>query len=535
MELEAEYFRKAGASLGNYESQRETAALLLDLAHSCSQPFNLAVVGRMKTGKSTLINALIGKRLTISDVEEATATLNWISHGSADQKGQFLVQWKDGRSEPHPLTDLSLWSGKTPEVIERIKRTAFLRMFDDAEYLRQIQIVDTPGTGSAVEEHEIAGGYLDPTKIEESIREGGKADAIIYVFPPVGREKDKEALVSFASGRLPNSDPYNSVAVLHKWDALSAENPRELAQEKARLLFEKHLRGTVANVIPVSAPLALAARTAPDPFFIQLVSCIIEDREGTEKALQMSDRWDSDPEKKSLRALHEMPWASFRLLARGLIRERVTEEKSARHFCLRESGITALEDFLNKEFFSQTAIIKKCQLLQRASTLLEPALHRLEKEAQNECTDAEKFKTTAEKIKKEDESLSKWLVEKSEAYRSRGELQHRTIIDLDREWQRHSDRLELLRMDLEVTKALKEREDFIHQDYGEKVQAVCNHLADLRGRLDLGQGKLPSLQQVESLIGHFREVENLSTKRDRRLFSHIVTRLEEVHHLLCTN
>jgi len=535
MEMEAEYLSKAAASLGVYESQKETAVRLLELAHSCNQPFNLAVVGRMKTGKSTLINALIGKRLTISDVEEATATLNWISHGSADQKMQFLVQWKDGRSEPHPMTDLSLWSGKAPEVIERIKKTAFLRMFDDAEYLRQIQIVDTPGTGSAVEEHEIAGSYLDPTKIEESIREGGKADAIIYVFPPVGREKDEEALVSFASGRLPNSDPYNSVAVLHKWDALTADNPRELAKEKASLLFEKHLRGTVANVIPVSAPLALAARTAPDSFFNQLVNYIIEDREGTEKALQMSDRWDSDPERMSLRVLHEMPWASFRLLARGLIREEVLEGKAARDFCLRESGITALEDFLKKEFFSQTAVIKKCQLLQRASLLLAPALYGLEKEAQNESSDAEKFKSTAVKIRSQDASISDWLVEKSNAYRKRGELQHRTIVDLDREWQRHSDRLELLQMDLKVTKALKEREDFIQKDYGEIVQAVCNHLADMRGRHDLGRGKIPSLQEVESIISHFRGRENLSDKRDRPLYMHIVGRLEQVHHILSGN
>ena len=102
---------------GDYPFLREAESGLRAIADSTHRPFNVAVFGRMKTGKSTLINALVGRPLAITGVEEATATINWISYGDGVQAESFVVHWKDGRSEPLPLSRMVEWAGKAEAVL----------------------------------------------------------------------------------------------------------------------------------------------------------------------------------------------------------------------------------------------------------------------------------------------------------------------------------------------------------------------------------------------------------------------------------
>ena len=55
---------------------------LAELRRNAIKPFNIAVFGRMKTGKSSLINSLLGKRLAITGVEEATAGIEIQQEGA---------------------------------------------------------------------------------------------------------------------------------------------------------------------------------------------------------------------------------------------------------------------------------------------------------------------------------------------------------------------------------------------------------------------------------------------------------------------
>ena len=260
-------FLRTGATIcGEFAELRKQAARLTQIAESSEHPFTVAVVGRMKTGKSTLINSLVGRPLAVSDVEEATATINWIRYGTGAQTTQAIVHWRDGRNEVVPLSRIVEWSGKEPAVIDRVQRTAWIDFFADHPQLQSLQIVDTPGTGSAVDIHEqVVREFLNPRAISSSVEEGSKADAILYVTPPVGRESDSETLHGFEQGRLAGTGPYNSVCVLHKWDGLESTDPFNEALLRANDLRQL-LKGTVADVIPVSGPLALAARDAPVDF-----------------------------------------------------------------------------------------------------------------------------------------------------------------------------------------------------------------------------------------------------------------------------
>jgi hypothetical protein len=497
-----DFLRSSAAMLSRVGRYRGDSESLVSIAESAQQPFNLAVVGRMKAGKSTLINGLIGRSLAISDVEEATATLNWICHGSEIQENEFLVHWKNREAETRPLSDLVLWTGKSPEVLERIRATSYLRLYANLPRLKEIQIIDTPGTGSAVEEHEIAKEFLNPETIACSIEEGGKADAILYVIPPVGREQDEETLQAFSGCRLPNSGPYNSLAIIHKWDGLEVEDPKARAREKGARLLEQ-LQGLVADVIPVSGPLALAARAAPEMFFAQLVDALAIDEKDLRRRLRTADRWDSEPKMAAARQSFPLPWASFKLLAQVLHRGSVTDPVAARRRCLEESGILELEQALQDRFFSRSAVLKQCQVLTRAGFILDTALRRLDHEGRL-CG----ISLGESKFPPRDE-----------------------IIDCDRRWQGYRENLQALHLDIRVADALSERSDmFPPQDHATLLK-VCNHLASLDERRNLGMNRIVSLIELENFIGRYRALENTARNRDKPLLAHVVRRLEEIYRL----
>lgn len=385
-----DFMRRAAALFETLPDLRQGAATLRQIADSANQPFNLAVVGRMKTGKSTLINSLVGRQLAVVDVEEATATINWICHGEGTQPNHFIVHWKDGRAESFPMERLKTdWTGKSEEVKARVEKAARLQLFSDAPRLREMQIIDTPGTGSAVEAHEQgAMNFLNPDVFEQSATEGNKADAILYVVQPAGRESDLDNLELFRSGRIQNSGPYNSVCVVHRWDELQAADPAAEALNKAVRLKEQ-LSDTVATVIPVSGPVALAARVAPDDFFERLLNVTVNAGEAEfERGLKMERRWNEDEKRAGIRGCFAgLPWASFTLIARQLRGVPAGDVSAARKRCLDYSRIAELEKFIEDQFFSQRAIIKRCQLLEKTNRVYAPSIKTIEAEAERLAED----------------------------------------------------------------------------------------------------------------------------------------------------
>ncbi|MEX2578842.1 MAG: dynamin family protein [Verrucomicrobiales bacterium] len=527
-----DFLLHAAGVLGAYPEFREATERLRRTAEKVEQPFNLAVVGRMKAGKSTLINSLIGEQLAISDVEEATATLNWICHGSLAQSREFIVHWRDGSAEPRPLQELRDWTGKSPEVIERIQKTAFLRLFSQADRLREIQVIDTPGTGSAVEAHETARDFLNPEIVERSIQEGGKADAIVYVVPPVGREQDEETLALFESGRLPNSGPYNSVCVLHKWDGLQVDDPAANAREKAERL-KLQLGEKVADVIPVSAPLALTAKLAPDEFFALLQPLLDQTPVGElERSLKLDALWDKDSIRKKIRGLHGMPWASFKLVVKRLLKDRPDRTDVARSVLLEASGLPRLESFLKDRFFSQASIIKQFHSFQQASSVVVPALRRLDRQADQYYEDASRFSSlsaslhTIDQVTIDQETIE-WLRAKEEDCRAEERVRRKLAIEVDRAWQSHRRALEGLNDDLKVSEAMSRNPSPFPAEHHHIIRTTCNHLASSRRRTEFVRGRLVNLKTFENLINEYRGRANFASKRDRGLFEHVAERLEE--------
>ena len=77
-----------------------TAAGFREVLRRLSAPLQVAVAGRIKSGKSTLVNALIGRRVAPTDVGECTRLVTRFQYGTVDR---VEVIFTDGRKQVLPF------------------------------------------------------------------------------------------------------------------------------------------------------------------------------------------------------------------------------------------------------------------------------------------------------------------------------------------------------------------------------------------------------------------------------------------------
>jgi GTPase Era involved in 16S rRNA processing len=106
--------------------------------------FSIAVVGEFKRGKSTFINALLGKEILPSDILPTTATLNRITYGL---KPLVKIQFKNGSEETIALEELSNYITKLTPESEAIATTIQEAIvYYPVPYCQNnVDIIDTPG------------------------------------------------------------------------------------------------------------------------------------------------------------------------------------------------------------------------------------------------------------------------------------------------------------------------------------------------------------------------------------------------------
>jgi GTPase SAR1 family protein len=497
---------------------REQDAALTELAASLVKPFTLAVFGYMKTGKSTLINALVGRPLAITGTDETTATLNWISYGDSSQKDTMLIHWKNGQSEPLPLSRLVDWTGKSEEALARVRETLFLQLYAEVEKLRDIQIVDTPGIGAVVGEHtEAATSIL-------SSEEGRKADALLYVFPSVAKALDVAKLRDFRKTRLPNSDPYNSIGVLHKWDGLEAHDPFAEAAKKATKLYtgtpdEKGLEDLVCDIIPVSAPLALAARCASDEFFAQLIDLL---KKGySSDWLLASELWDEDADRRSARKIYsEMPWVSFTLLIRILITKSPGTVSEAKKLCLEASGIERLEKELDRRFFLNAAIIKQRLTRVKAMEPINRGVLFFNERIELLARDERHFRDLVAETPKGNKHAA-WLADKHSLMgKERSELEE-IAENANRICFAEEERMNLLEKDLEFLEQMDKKPEFVEKSDAEWIRSL------LRQNSVSGESGVIPREVLKSMIDRYQHQLQGPVKRIKELFAHLICRIQE--------
>jgi Dynamin family len=252
------------AELRPYLSQ-PSATRLDYVGRRLAGPLQLAVAGRIKSGKSTVVNALIGRRVAPTDVRECTRLVTRFQYGTVDR---VEVVRTDGSRHTLPYDA----DGLVPmDLGAELDSIAYVDAYLTSALLESVTVIDTPGLGSTDQASVrrttvLLGGPAgnDPSAHEldaNSQAAVAQAEAVLYVLTQAARADDAEALAIFRAYATPQaSSPVNAVGLLNKADQVTGNDPiaaaTALAAAQARAL-----RHRVSDVLPLVGLMAEATET----------------------------------------------------------------------------------------------------------------------------------------------------------------------------------------------------------------------------------------------------------------------------------
>ena len=217
------------------------------------EPLRVAIAGRVSSGKSTLVNALLGRRVAATDHGECTQIVSVFRFAPVTSAA---LRFRDGRpplrTSVSALRSLSLPAlGVEPDEVEA------LDVYLDSPWLQDLTLLDTPGLASANDENSQvtreALGMMDAATRTTV----GEADAVIYLFAHDSeRASDVEALDAFQQSAM------TAVGVLSRADTVG-QGGIDSMETAARLAERIHGRvhGRVNEVVPVATLLAETVNT----------------------------------------------------------------------------------------------------------------------------------------------------------------------------------------------------------------------------------------------------------------------------------
>lgn len=225
------------------------------IADRLDGPLRIAIAGRVKAGKSTLLNALVGMRIAPTDAGECTRVVTWYREGPGYEATAHL---SDGRQQPVPIrahddgfaVDMD---GLDPADVER------LEVAWPSSRLRQMTLIDTPGLGSIDDPNSRrAREFLALDDAQHT-----DADAVIYLMRHVHRA-DAEFLAAFMDSEVTGASPVNSVAVLSRADEIGGarlDSLHSAARIAERWRSDPRLASLCSDIVPMAGLLAETAQT----------------------------------------------------------------------------------------------------------------------------------------------------------------------------------------------------------------------------------------------------------------------------------
>ena len=210
---ERELLNQIQITLVEYGVDENDQKALMDSIHQLDDFFLLVVVGEFNAGKSAFINALMGESLLEEGVTPTTTKVNILRYGQ--ETGKKVLS----------------------ENVESLTL--------DADYLKEISIVDTPGTNAIVREHEEITSLFVP-----------RSDLILFVTSADRPYTESERIF------LEQIQSWGKkvVLVINKIDIL--QTPESLEEIQAFVAENaKKILKVDPEIFPVSAQQALKAKS----------------------------------------------------------------------------------------------------------------------------------------------------------------------------------------------------------------------------------------------------------------------------------
>ncbi|MQA12521.1 MAG: GTPase [Pseudonocardiaceae bacterium] len=330
-----------------------TLALAVD---RLEEPLRVAIAGRVKAGKSTLLNALVGQDLAATDAGECTRIVTWYRDGITYQ---LMLHPRSGparqvpfaRSGPATAIDLD---GLAPEDVDRL-------VVDwPSPALRDMTLIDTPGMGS------MSTGLSEHTESLLAPEGDGAstADAVIYLMRHM-HSFDVRFLEAFHDEPAQRW-PMNTIGVLARADEVGHARLDALSAAHriaARYRDDHRVRRLCQTVIPVAGLLAASGASLRQAEYRSLEILAAGGQEA-QRLLVSADRFVNEAT-----SLEVLPAERALLLERfgmygvrvgiDLIRTgQVTSATDLSRQFLRYSGLDELRQLLANRFAARAGVLK---------------------------------------------------------------------------------------------------------------------------------------------------------------------------------
>ncbi len=241
------------------------------------QPMQLAIIGKISSSKSTLVNAILGHAEVVRTGQmEETFNVSWLKYG--DSNSDINVVFKDGKVSSVPRAQWAQWASHQEKNVLK-EQVKYIEVFYDHEILKDINIIDTPGLDAL--------SQIDSKNTILFLKEV-HPDAVVMLFTKSIAESTLSVLQDFqnvGAGDF-NLSAMNAIGVLSKADTIwSAMEPdKDILSIGNRVikttLYDKYpeVRKSLFSILPVSSLIGLSSSTINDNDYTSLKTlCSVDD------------------------------------------------------------------------------------------------------------------------------------------------------------------------------------------------------------------------------------------------------------------
>ena len=314
------------------------------------EPLRVAIAGKVKAGKSTLLNALVGEELAATDAGECTRIVTWYADGPAYSVTAHL---RSGQVEPRPFNRVAgavqISLGRPAEEVDHLEvRVPSAR-------LRRHTLIDTPGIASLSTDVSLRTHAF----LEAEGERAAQTDAVIYLLRHM-HGSDVRFLESFHGDGLANGTPVNAVGVLSRADEIGGcrlDAMDAAARVAARYATDDRLRRLCPVVVPVAGLLGAAGATLREEEYRVLAAVAALPMDEVVDLLLTADRFARSSPARS-RTLDRLGLFGVRLSVR-LIREgQVHDSADLARSLTAHSGIDRLREVFTAQFVGRSEVLK---------------------------------------------------------------------------------------------------------------------------------------------------------------------------------